>query len=77
MTDSMPKEGVLRTRKVLSRREAIEQGIASNRIEGLILAEADAAILERCANEEITIEEAKALILARYSRVKTDKAQGD
>lgn len=57
-------------------RYGIEQGIANARMEGLVVAEEDAAILERCAKGEISASEAKALILARHTAQKANRNQG-
>jgi hypothetical protein len=50
----------------LSRSDALADAIASVRIEGLHVTPAHLAVLERWAAGEITIEQAKAIILAPY-----------
>jgi len=50
----------------LSRSDALADAIASVRMEGLRITPAGLAVLEQWAAGEITIEEAKAIILALY-----------
>ena len=52
----------------LSAREAVEDTLASLRVDGLELDEFGSALMERVANEEIDEEQAIAEILALYRK---------